>query len=138
MLTLPHATDAPDADPLSDEIAIDFPSMDALLERMQAAFFGPSLDACVSACVVLSPREAQRGAVVPLDVSLPDICAACGGRGERWSDPCEPCGGTGSRVAPHRVRVTLPAGVRDGAVFHLQVAPGSEVSAKIEVRVAIA
>lgn len=137
MISLPLRTDVPDADPLSDEIAIDFPSIGVCLERMQAAFFGAPVEACMSARVVLSPREAFRGTVVPLDLPFREVCPACGGRGERWSDPCDRCRGTGGAVVAHRVQLGVPAGVRDGAIFRLSVAPEAGSSTTIEVRIAV-
>src|SRR5918999_111890 len=99
---------------LADEVAIDFPSMRALLDRMRRAFFGGDPAASrYSAEICLTPREAFYGAAVPLDVPVSATCRACGGRGEVWADPCAPCDGSGSAVARHRVRVTVPAGVRD-------------------------
>lgn len=129
---------ADDADWLSDEIAIDFPSIDPLVDRMRASFFGPLLDSHVSAEIVLSPREAWLGAVVPLDVPVRDICPACGGRGERWFDLCDRCEGTGGAIVPRRVRLTVPAGVRDGTTFTVRVAPASAAATTVEVHIAIA
>jgi hypothetical protein len=123
---------------LADEIAIDFPSIDALLDRMRRSFFGCEATASRHSTEVrLTPREAFFGADVPLDVPVAATCTACGGRGEVWMEPCEACGGSGASVARHHVRLTLPAGVRDGARFRFSVGPPSAPATAVEVRVAI-
>ena len=127
-----------DADPLSDEIAIDFRSIGVCVQRMRAAFFGTRADTGMSARLVLSPREAFRGTVLSIDLPVRDVCPACGGRGERWSDPCDQCQATGGAVVPRRVRLVVPAGVRDGTVFRLSVAPEFGSSPTVEVRIALA
>ncbi len=122
---------------LHDEIAVDFPAIDRFVERMRAAFFGPAADRVLAAEIILTPREAFFGTVVPLDVPVRRVCSVCGGRGECWMDLCEWCEGTGGAVEPHRVRVRVPPGVRDGAVFRLSVAPASALPTTIEIRIAI-
>lgn len=126
-----------EADWMSDEIAIDFPSVEALVGRMQASFFGPVVDPCLSAEIVLSPREAMVGAVVPIDVPMRDVCAACGGRGEGWTGVCDRCEGIGGSIVPRRVRLTVPPGVRDGTTFKVSVVPASAATT-IDVRIRIA
>ena len=71
------------SDYFSDEIAIDFPSVDALVERVRDAFLGELPDAnTVMTEVSLSSGEAFRGAVVPLEdlnrfgVAQADIASA--------------------------------------------------------------
>ena len=75
-----------------DEVAIDFPSLHAAVERMRACFVAASTESDhsrrLSAELHLSPREAFYGVTVPLDVPVRKFCGACGGRGEIWSDPC--------------------------------------------------
>lgn len=137
-----HApADREDVEPLEgwrDEIAVDFPSMERLLDRMRAAFFGRWVEPCLSAEILLTPREAFFGTVVPLDVPVRRICPTCGGRGECWMDLCDECGGSGGLVVAHRVRLRVPAGVRDGAVFRISVAPSLAAPTTVEVRIAIA
>ena len=57
-------------DPLNDEVAIDFPSVATVLDRMRHALFGGGPSVTASAEIVLSPREAFDGVTVPLDVPL--------------------------------------------------------------------
>ena len=55
----------------SDEIAIDFPSVGRVVERMRDAFLGQPVDADVlRADVSLSQREAFAGSVVSVNVPV--------------------------------------------------------------------
>jgi molecular chaperone DnaJ len=123
----------------ADEVAIDFPAIDEVLDRMRAAFFGahdgpPPL----SVDVVVTPHEAFYGSVVPLDVPVRGVCAACGGRGETWPEPCGHCHGTGERVEAHRLRLILPAGTRPGTIIRVTVAPPSAPATPVDVHVVVA
>jgi molecular chaperone DnaJ len=42
-------------------------------------------------------------------------CSRCGGAGTIIEDPCPTCGGTGARRTIKRLRVNVPAGVREGS-----------------------
>jgi molecular chaperone DnaJ len=129
---------ARDADWLADEVAIDFPSIEAVVDRIRDAFFGPEVGASrLSADVVVSAREAFCGATVPIEVPLRRTCAACGGRGEIWAERCAGCGGSGEALAMHPVHLSVPAGVRDGARLRLSIAPPHAPDTVVELRVAI-
>jgi len=123
----------------ADEIAIDFPSIDALLDRMRLAFFGPlEPPPALSAEIVLTPHEAFFGTVVPLRVPVRTVCETCGGRGETWLDPCDRCAGSGQAVASCDVRLEVPAGVQPGTVIRFAVSPGASPTTFVEARIAIA
>jgi len=68
----------------------------------------------VEARVELDLAQAVEGAtvVVPLRREVP--CAACGGTGTEGGDRCARCGGTGTLLRTDRLRVKIPAGVKDG------------------------
>jgi DnaJ-class molecular chaperone len=71
----------------ADEIAIDFPSVECVVDRMRDAFLGERHDADVlRAELSLSQREAVDGLVVPLEVPVRATCPNCGGRGETWAN----------------------------------------------------
>lgn len=122
---------------LSDEIAIDFPSVSSVLDGMRQSFFGEMPHARLSAEIELTPEEAFWGAQVPFLVPLRGTCTKCGGRGELWEEWCGVCGGTGEVLADHPLRLRIPAGVRPGARFRFSVMPAGTLPTLIEVRVSV-
>ena len=122
----------------ADEIAIDFPSVGHVVDRMRDAFLGERSDAdVVSTELSLSREEAWRGLVVPFSVPIRGMCPCCGGRGETWTERCDHCCGTGASLFHHAVRLTVPAHVADGARFRFRVRSPHAASVRVEVRVAI-
>ncbi len=122
----------------ADEVAIDFPSIGAVVDRMRDAFLAP--DEWVrplSAEILLSVREAFDGTIVPLDVPVRRMCHSCGGRGEIWAEPCDACGGKGEALVRHAVQLVVPPRVMDGDRFHLCVSAPFAPTTRVEVRVAI-
>lgn len=105
---------------------------------MRDAFLGVSEgDHVLATEVRLSPKDAWRGLVVPLEVPLRDTCRACEGRGETWTGPCEPCGGRGTWIVHRAVHLALPPRVTDGASFRFRVSSPHAVVVRVEVRVAV-
>lgn len=122
----------------ADEIAIDFPSVDRVVERMRDRFLGePEHASVLSAEVSLSQFEAWRGHVVPIEVPVRATCAKCGGRGETWAEPCGDCFGTGESLLRHAVRVSVPPRVEDGALLRFRVSPPDAAPVRVEVRIVI-
>jgi hypothetical protein len=122
----------------ADEIAIDFPSVDHLMERVRDAFLGePTGGETLTTEVSLSTREASRGVVLPLEVPLRGTCPMCGGRGETWTETCRPCCGTGQRLVHHPLRVSVPAGVAHGARFRFRINSPHAAPVRVEIRVAV-
>ena len=121
----------------ADEIAIDFPSVSSVLDRMRDAFFTAEPLVTLSAEMVLTAREAFDGVTVPFDVPLRRTCGRCGGRGEVWTEWCSACGGLGEVAAIHPVRVLVPPRVREGATFRFSVTPPGSPSTVVEVRISI-
>jgi len=122
---------------LSDEVAIDFPSMHGPIDRMRAGF-GETVEAPPLLAVVrLSARQAHAGVTVPIEVPLSRACATCGGRGETWNVACAPCDATGATVDRHPLTLTVPAGVADGAAFAFSLAHPRGHRAHVRVRVAV-
>ena len=122
---------------LSDEVAIDFPSVSSVLDGMRQSFFGELPHARLSAEVELTSEEAFWGAQVPFLVPLRGTCAHCGGRGEVWEEWCGVCGGTGEVLAEHPLRLRIPAGVRAGARFRFSVMPPGALPTTVEVLVTV-
>jgi molecular chaperone DnaJ len=121
----------------ADEIAIDFPSVSSVLDRMRDAFFTAEPTVTLSAQLSLTPREAFAGVTVPFEVPLRRTCPRCGGRGEVWNEWCAPCAGLGEIAAAHPVHVHVPPGVREGATFRFSVTPPGAPSTVVEVRISI-
>jgi hypothetical protein len=133
---LPTANVPPDC--FADEIAIDFPSVGHLVERVRDSFLGePSAGDTLTTELSLSTRDACNGIVVPLEVPLRGTCRSCGGRGETWTEPCGACRGTGDSLLRHPVRLSVPAGVVDGARFRFRVSSPHAAPVRVEVRVAV-
>ena len=125
-------------DCFADEIAIDFPSLGHVVERMRDAFLGERIGGdVVTAELLMSSREACHGLRALIDVPIRGTCPKCGGRGETWTERCDGCRGTGESLFHHRVRVSVPPGVADGAQFRLRVSSPHAASVRVEVRVAI-
>ena len=123
--------------PLDDEVAIDFPSVANVLDRMRHDFFGGSRSVSLSAEIVLTAREAFDGITVPLDVPLRLTCPRCGGRGETWAEWCAGCSGLGEVTGSHAMHVRVPARVREGAMFRFSVTGPGAPPTVVEVRVSI-
>jgi molecular chaperone DnaJ len=121
----------------ADEVAIDFPSVASVLDRMRDAFFMAEPAITLSAEMSLTPREAFSGVTVPFDVPLRRTCPRCGGRGEVWTEWCAMCAGLGEVAAAHSVNVRVPAGVHDGDTFRFSLTPPGAPSTVVEVRIAI-
>lgn len=125
---------------LADEVAIDFPAMSPIVARMRAAFFAEAGGGDVTtrcAEVALTARQADQGVRVPLDLTVPHTCPACGGRGESWAVPCGLCDGSGAGLLPHRLHFRVPPGVRHGTRLRYSVTPPHAFETHIEVRIAV-
>jgi hypothetical protein len=125
----------------ADEIAIDFPSVGLVVDRMRDAFLGHREDAgtlnVIQTEVSLSREDAWRGIVLPIEVPIRGTCQRCGGRGETWTEPCDRCAGSGQSLFHTSVRFPLPARVADGALFRFRVNSPDAAPVRVEVRVAI-
>jgi hypothetical protein len=121
----------------ADEVAIDFPSMREAVARIRLSFGDDDRQPPLVAEIALSPRQAHRGAAVPIDVPLRRTCRACGGRGEVWSEGCDHCLGSGHALERRQVTVSVPAGVADGERFAFTVVHPQGPRTRVEVRVAV-
>jgi hypothetical protein len=138
-LLSPRPTVSPSASScFADEIAIDFPSIARVVDRMRDGLIGDgAAPGTHSAEINISAREAFTGVTVPLDVPVFDTCGQCGGRGETWAEPCGHCAASGACTRRRQVQVTVPAGVADGTRFRFVIAPHG-VPTHIEVTVLVA
>jgi hypothetical protein len=124
-------------DCLADEIAIDFPSVNTVLDRMRQSFFGDRSAAQHAPDVVVSPQEAFWGATVPVHLSVRRVCGECGGRGEGWSDWCAACGGLGDTPLACDIRLRVPPGVRDGVRVRFRIASPAVRETTLVARIVI-
>lgn len=140
---IPRGTPIPEARPddcFADETAIDFPCVGHIAARVRDAFVGdpdPDSPRMLTAEVAVTPRDALFGTTVPLEVPVRSACPRCGGRGEVWPEPCLSCQGTGNAVTHHCVRLSVPAGVADGARFRFRLTSPHAAPVRVEVRVAV-
>jgi molecular chaperone DnaJ len=52
--------------------------------------------------------------------ALSEPCPRCNGNGTVVEQPCETCGGAGTKLGEERLRVRIPAGVKDGTKIRLR------------------
>jgi hypothetical protein len=124
----------------ADETAIDFPAVNHIVARVRDAFVeepDPDSSGTLTAEVAVSRRDALLGTTVPLNVPVRSTCPRCGGRGELWPEPCHACRGTGNALVHHPVRLSVPAGVADGARFRFRLTSPHAAPVRVEVRVAV-
>lgn len=125
-------------DCFADEIAIDFPSVEPVVERIRDALLGERADDGVLRTELrVSERDACQGLVVPLELPVRDTCRRCGGRGETWTEPCRECCGTGASLLRRSVRLTLPPGILHGACVRFRLSSPHAAPVRVEVRVAV-
>jgi hypothetical protein len=125
------------ADCFADEVIIDFPSVAHAIDRVRTSFLISERPEALPATIRVTPHEAVEGATLPLEVPVRCTCSGCGGRGESWTEPCSRCEGSGTELFMHQLRVTLPAGVVDGARFQFSVTPRHNPSTRIELHVRV-
>ena len=68
-------------------------------------------------CPVCEGRGVEAESQGIFSISQP--CSNCHGSGTVIEDPCPTCGGTGAQRSVRRLRVNIPAGVRDGSRIRL-------------------
>lgn len=128
----------PRFDLFADEIAIDFPSVGAVVGRMRDGFLAPEEQPrALTAEISISPLDALTGTVVPLAVPVRSLCQACGGRGETWTEPCLPCRGSGEALFTRAVQIAVPPRIVDGACIRLHVSTPYAPPTRVDVRVTI-
>jgi molecular chaperone DnaJ len=64
-------------------------------------------------CPVCQGRGVESQGQGPFSITVP--CSRCGGTGTVIESPCPTCGGSGARRTIKRLRVNVPAGVREGS-----------------------
>ncbi len=128
------------------DMGLDFqkhrPPIDYLLERMLQLFqrgepkSGRQEKLRVE--VILTPREARIGGILPLQVPVFEGCPTCEGLGETFGFECRFCDGRGAVETRRTLPVTIPAGIRDSESFAYDLAsirlPGIVLHVDVRVR----
>jgi curved DNA-binding protein len=86
--------------------------------RPGAGFTTPGRD--IEAEIPLSLEEAHRGSTRAITLQIGETCPECKGTGTIARRICPTCHGTGVARRPKTLEVTIPKGVREGAVIRLQ------------------
>jgi molecular chaperone DnaJ len=71
--------------------------------------------------VILTPMEAARGGVAPIEVPVFRTCWSCHGTGREWLFPCMVCAGHGMIEEHETVSVRIPPMIRDRSVIELPI-----------------
>jgi molecular chaperone DnaJ/curved DNA-binding protein len=100
------------------------PSFEALYERLLRNFTGirvPKGERLedLNIEVILSPEEAARGVMVPIEVPTFHRCPFCDGTGRDWVFPCTYCMEEGYVEKPETVHVEIPSNVAPGTVYEI-------------------
>jgi molecular chaperone DnaJ len=128
------------SNPLHDEVAIDYPSIGACIERVRRAFLADGERERIDTHHVLlqiSGLQAYRGTVLSTEVPVRATCAVCGGRGETWSDPCSACEGSGIAHERALLRVPVPPRSTNGSRLYFRLHPPHAPSVRVEVTIAV-
>jgi hypothetical protein len=122
---------------LSDEVIVDFPSVEPAVDRMRSAFLAEDCQQPLSTAIQLTSRDAFDGVTLPLTVPVRCTCRGCGGRGESWTESCRTCNGSGAELLRCELQVTVPAGVTDGTWVRFTLVPPQSPPTRVELRIAV-
>lgn len=64
--------------------------------------------------ITLTPEEARKGCEIPLKIPFWSNCRRCHGRGRIRNLICGLCRGQGEEKRERRIKVSIPAGIRNG------------------------
>ena len=70
----------------------------------------------LAAEIILTPQEAEQGGEIALPLQFEILCERCHGSGRLASYICDTCLGSGKMGKEVRIRLRIPAGVRNGLV----------------------
>jgi molecular chaperone DnaJ len=102
------------------------PSFDALFDRILRNFSGIGVTKAeriedLNIEVILTPMEAAKGGVTPIEVPVFRTCWSCHGTGREWLFSCLACAGYGMIEEHETVSVRIPPMVRDRSVIELPI-----------------
>ena len=106
------------------DFAVRRPGRDEIATRFRRSFTHPDLPKsqrpeALRLEVVLPPDRAARGGLLELGVPVFYPCRSCHGLGAVGPFVCRGCGGQGMEEQEEVVQLSVPARLRDGAVFTL-------------------
>jgi DnaJ-class molecular chaperone len=112
--------------PITGEPEAVRPSFEALFDRLLSNFAEGSRPKAEQAEpldfeLILSPREAGRGVVIPFQVPVLTACPVCEGSARAGAHLCEDCDGEGGIVDQRALDVRVPRGIRDGTVVEVSL-----------------
>jgi molecular chaperone DnaJ len=143
----PEPLEAEDRWPDPISLTRDFqtlrPSFEALVDRILHDLTGTDIPKGqarepLTLEVLLSPEEAARGGVLPIELPVFRRCPSCAGAGRSLLLRCPACEGRGVTRTDLPVRVTIPSGVRDHQVIEtdLESVGISSLYLRVHLRVA--
>jgi len=124
----------------SDEVGLEFPSMDKFVRRIRQDFTENEEEASKNTSIQkiqLTSRQATFGMNVPVILEMRETCLLCGGRGEIWQQLCSVCLGIGDYLLPREVWLRIPPGVCHGTHLRFNVAPSYVAEMRVEVHIVI-
>jgi DnaJ-class molecular chaperone len=98
------------------------PSFEAFFDRWMRNFTGINVPKGervegLNIEIVLTPEEAEKGVVVPIEVPTFHKCPFCDGMGHDWVFPCTYCSEEGVVEKKESIRVDVPPMVKPGTVY---------------------
>jgi len=81
--------------------------------------FGRAAPADTRSSMEVPFRTAIFGGTLQLQTTRRSVCADCGGRGQKGRAPCPTCRGQGRIASLEKLRVKVPAGMREGGTIRL-------------------
>ena len=120
---------------LSDDVVVDFPSVEPAVDRIRNAFLAEDCQEPLSTAIHLTSTDAVAGVTLPLSVPVRRTCRGCGGRGESWTEWCLTCQGSGAELLRCELQVTVPAGVTDGTRVQFTLAAPQSPPTRVELRI---
>lgn len=87
----------------------------------------------VEHAVDVSLEEAYQGATRTIQLEQREICPTCSGAGQVAGAVCHVCGGAGVVLAPQRIEVKIPAGVRSGSKVRIAGKGGAGANGAVDL-----
>lgn len=125
------------------DFAVHLPSFENLMDFLLGRFQGRAAPRSggkehLHVEIILSPREAAEGGVLPLEVPVLTECPRCEGGGRIGGFVCGLCDGTGGVESRRTLNVNIPPGVRDRTSFEYDLAvidvPGAVLHVDVRTR----